>query len=522
MGKTRLLIQAAAELRKAGWMAGFLERPDGLGEAALKQRWQALDQLIAHGEEAGLLIVMDYAEARQDEVTEITRALLAQAEQTRRPLRLVLLARSAGTWWDVLTDEQPEVQRLFHRSVGETDVIALAPFETGEQRRAFLAQCLNEFGATLRAQGIQPPQRDLPPDRLERIISGEGYERPLAVQMEALLHLMAATPDAPGIDKQLDSVLGLERAHWDKLLGALDREAKRDMDRGVAQVIAVHSVPGQPAAEHLLMADAFYDGRRAARADVEPLYSKLATVYGAADGALMQLEPDLIGEHQVASIGDAELIEGCLRWIEGLPEEDREQRQRDLITLLQRATRQEHGCHSARAESFLTAIVRRHGLKLAFHLFSVAMSSQGSLERILISQFPRLPPEPFEAAKMIKASISSFGVKIDLIAQSLSGMITLREGVRELRSKYDVASHIIDIAVDLIHAGDKSQAWPVSRYGLAIYLKNSNEDPSGALSNYSLALIRLSEAMQSVGEMEIATNLAEMAVDVSGRVALKV
>jgi len=118
MGKTRLLIQAAAELREAGWMAGFLERPDGLGETALKQRWQALAQLIAHGEDAGLLIVMDYAEARQDEVTGITRALLAQAEQAQRPLRLLLLARSAGTWWDALTDEQPEVQRLFHREGG--------------------------------------------------------------------------------------------------------------------------------------------------------------------------------------------------------------------------------------------------------------------------------------------------------------------------------------------------------------------------------------------------------------------
>ncbi len=70
LGKTRLLIQVAAKLRDQGWMAGFLDRPDEQDDATLKQRWQALEQLIDHGDDAGLLLVIDYAEARQDELVK--------------------------------------------------------------------------------------------------------------------------------------------------------------------------------------------------------------------------------------------------------------------------------------------------------------------------------------------------------------------------------------------------------------------------------------------------------------------
>jgi hypothetical protein len=44
------------------------------------------------------------------------------------------------------------------------------------------------------------------------------------------------------VDALLDKVLGLERAHWGKLLGRLDDDKLRDLNRGVAQVTAVAGV----------------------------------------------------------------------------------------------------------------------------------------------------------------------------------------------------------------------------------------------------------------------------------------
>src|SRR5262249_25016151 len=95
VGKTRLMTEVGAAMREQGWMAGFLERPHEQVAATLKQRWQALDQLIAHGDDKGLLIVVDYAEGRQDEVKRLAERLSAGAGSDSRPVRLVLLARSA-------------------------------------------------------------------------------------------------------------------------------------------------------------------------------------------------------------------------------------------------------------------------------------------------------------------------------------------------------------------------------------------------------------------------------------------
>ena len=85
--------------------------------------------------------------------------------------------------------------------------------------------------------------------------------------MEALLWLASATPEAgaTGVDELLRRVVGLERNHWKKLIGALDEERTRDMARGVAQVTAVQGVSARRSAEDLLMADDFYKGQRCCR-----------------------------------------------------------------------------------------------------------------------------------------------------------------------------------------------------------------------------------------------------------------
>ena len=80
----------------------------------------------------------------------------------------------------------------------------------------------------------------------------------------------AAAPGAgsTGVDKLLDRVLGLERAHWKKLIGGLDDDAAMELARGVGQVTLVQGVDSRPAAEQLLLADRF-DDKRTSRADVD-------------------------------------------------------------------------------------------------------------------------------------------------------------------------------------------------------------------------------------------------------------
>ena len=80
IGKTRLLIEVVAALRERGWTAGFLNRDYRDDEARGKQAWQALEQRVRYAQGQGVAIVLDHAEARQPELTEIARLLLKERE----------------------------------------------------------------------------------------------------------------------------------------------------------------------------------------------------------------------------------------------------------------------------------------------------------------------------------------------------------------------------------------------------------------------------------------------------------
>ncbi len=332
LGKTRLMIEVAAELRKDCWTAGFLDPPPSLDERVVRQRWQALDDLIANGGDNDLPMVMDYAETRQAEVRDLAVRLRRRPGGDTRPVRLVLLARTAGEWWDTLHDETPEIQVLFRRDAYGPGVVEVPAIATPEQRSALFRASADAMAPTLTAQGYASPAGAPSPERLARIEHDAGHNRPRAVQMEAMLWL-ASVPDADtvGVDKLLARVLGLERDHWSRLLGALGDDRKRTIARGVAQATAVQGTASTPSTETLLMADGFYGDRRAERAAIDPVMRDLLRLYGKPDNAgIRQLEPDLIGEHHVAMTADRELIDGCLAWIGGEPAEGREKRRRDF------------------------------------------------------------------------------------------------------------------------------------------------------------------------------------------------
>ena len=388
-GKTRLMIEVAAKLRAQGWIAGFLEQAHQEEKAMLRQRHQALEQLIAHNDREGLFLVMDYAEGRQEEVKTLSAMMAAQGKTTARRIRLVLLARSAGDWWTYCHDQRPEIQRLFRRDASSADVIALSGIDSGQRRLDLFIESINSLMPILDAQGIGHSIDGPPQEVLRHIENRTGYSRPLAIQVEALLSLASPISERGGMSVQvlLHRLLGLERGHWEKLIGELDEEDIRDMNRGVAQVTAVGGVRSNVSAERLLIADGFYKGRRTARVDVEPLLRNLTKVYGNGNGGLAPIEPDLIAEHQVASISDVESIEGCLRWMATEPEPERRRLQRNLLTVLQRATHPDHGDRAnENVCALLEHVVRNHIQELVTDVIAVMTNTPGKLREILVSK----------------------------------------------------------------------------------------------------------------------------------------
>ena len=84
-GKTRLMIELARKLRdEHGWLAGFAEPPRHPNDhAEMMDREQSIAQILSGGEEPGVLMILDYAEGRRDEVVKLAQSGPAAAARGR-------------------------------------------------------------------------------------------------------------------------------------------------------------------------------------------------------------------------------------------------------------------------------------------------------------------------------------------------------------------------------------------------------------------------------------------------------
>ncbi|MEU1720351.1 tetratricopeptide repeat protein [Nonomuraea sp. NPDC005692] len=98
-GKTRLATEFATRLRRQGWAVLWLgTHAADVGLAALKDA------------ATPLLIVIDYAESRLSQLIAVLEAAARHAEAT--PLKVLLLARTAGSWWVTVQAASAQAEAL--------------------------------------------------------------------------------------------------------------------------------------------------------------------------------------------------------------------------------------------------------------------------------------------------------------------------------------------------------------------------------------------------------------------------
>ena len=98
-GKTRLMIEVCDKLETFDdWRAGFLDKSQCIATG--------LPALRKQGKRC--LIVLDYAESRTSEIVELVRVALTSPSGPQ--IRLVLLARDGGDWWNRISEAAPNDQ----------------------------------------------------------------------------------------------------------------------------------------------------------------------------------------------------------------------------------------------------------------------------------------------------------------------------------------------------------------------------------------------------------------------------
>lgn len=273
-GKTRLAIQWIKERRELGWAAGFLTKHSSISD------W--LNRVLNLG--MPILIIVDYSESHHGLRSLITELSGLPSEvKNSRVIRVLLLARSAGRWWDAIQYMNSDIREWSGAAIALPEVSFSAETHTElfQAARDLVARCKLEI-----APGIAP------------------NARPGALRVAKILFiLLDAVCAALGLSNNEDAikiVLDREESEWAKTDSADFYATILRQDRARELVGAATALGGLRYPEDVdrIVEPAWGDAGHA-------LVARLIDIYNVRTGScdfLPSLEPDYLGEALVNRI----------------------------------------------------------------------------------------------------------------------------------------------------------------------------------------------------------------------------
>ncbi|MFB7114805.1 tetratricopeptide repeat protein [Streptomyces sp. NPDC056291] len=201
-GKTRLGVELCHRLRVQDWVTGRL------AEDAPVETLKALEQL-SHP----LLLVVDYAETRKEQL----HALASHLRYPRHPVRLLLLARSAGDWLTQLATS-PSLSSLVEVPAEHLKPLEVTPAGRIAVWRSAVASLADALSSLPGYQDVPwPTLRDGVVQRPTPGTGGTEDRSVLALHMNALAALLeAGSPLASPTTRTEDVLLLHEQRYWEK------------------------------------------------------------------------------------------------------------------------------------------------------------------------------------------------------------------------------------------------------------------------------------------------------------------
>ena len=359
VGKTRLALKVASEWESSG---GEWRRLDAGQEAHAVA--------AARGLTSGpVLLVVDYAETRAD-LEPMLRAMLADPG----PIRVLLVARSLGEWWDRLVQKSvPAIGAI----VTEAEPIRLAEQIAHETPDADLvADAVPQFAAALKCATPERVEFELPPHRVPVLVL---HTAALVAVLRfrdnpaASLHLVVA-------QARLDELLEHEARYWRRAAARAGLPEDGAVLRPAVAAAALLGAGNLADAADLLERVPDLAGTSLAqrRSWARWLYG----LYPAdAEGRLGSLQPDLLAETHVVEqlAADPDLAGACLR--------DLSQAQAEhALTVLARAWAHHDGAQRLIADALHADLTR-----LAVPAAQVASQTRSALGTLLATALQDAP-----------------------------------------------------------------------------------------------------------------------------------
>jgi tetratricopeptide (TPR) repeat protein len=286
-GKTRLAREVAVHLANQGWQAGVL-RPD----------WPSADTDLAafNGDAAPVLLIVDYAETRSQQVGRLLTATWHASDIA--PVRLLLLARSAGEWWTRLRlDYSDDLATATVTPLGALNTDRAELIAAWQAALVALATRLPELDPETAWQAL--PEIIVAPSDLA---SGK-YESPLNLQVAALAALLQAgsRPVAEHGDSSREVLLDHEERYWRRSASSRWLNYQPSL---LKLAVAAATLMGASTEQEAVAMLAQLPPLRDVTSDAQLAVARwIVDLYPAAHGEYWGgLQPDRLGEYLVADV----------------------------------------------------------------------------------------------------------------------------------------------------------------------------------------------------------------------------
>ena len=501
-GKTRLGREACVQMLVAGWDAGLAEdrRRDGA----------ATDRL-----QRPTLLVVDDADLRTGLISGLVDYL--RWDDAGPPVRLVLLARAAGAWWDRLVRQQELADAYTVLDLDRHPVPLAGRAE--HFRRASAAF------AAYRDPGAPPAD---PPPAAE--LDDPAYAEPLLIHIAALLRTVqtSATPPDPGQERApgkdaagspgvsvrqalLQALCERERTRWYQLGQESHLSFNPDLplpDQLVA-LATLTAAGDQPCATSLLAA--LPNQAEVTRLGAEALVVWAHRLYPG-PGYWNPLRPDLLAEQHLADTPQlpalaataAQLAAGQ-QWETGLLTQ--------LLAELTRAAPNQPAVRAALGEMLAAALPR---------IVHLAVTAGPAELADLASLALQLAPQPGLAAQLA-GQMPQHSVQLAALAATLTSQQVTHYQAGTIDGQPDgrnrLAGSLSNLSVRLADLGRREGALAAVEEAVTIYRELAAARPDAFRPDLAMSLNNLSADLANLGRREGALAAIEEAVTIRRELA---
>jgi tetratricopeptide (TPR) repeat protein len=501
-GKTRLAHHFGERLAQEGWATLWLD-----------PRASTADLAVLAEIRVPTLVVLDYAEGRTAQLADVA-GLLAQ-RLSSVPVKLLLLARTAGAWW---TDTLPTAGDAV-RDLADTARVTALPLldDTSQDRQDGYRAAVKAFANALPhvpGHGNEP-WGAVAARLTDQAAPDTGGNTVLAVQMTALADLLdsiAPTAPPPGDSRRQgpeDRLLQHERSYWATNAHQLDLSQAAQND-----VVAATALLGPTTAQELesvlarvpAVADLPRERRDAVRAWLLHLYP------GTESHTFTGLAPDRLAERLIGRL----LVDTSRTSIVEIiaAEVDPTDAER-LLTVTTRAAA--HVVVQPWAGDLLTAVCLRNPTLL---VPAIRVALQAEQPAPLLRAIEHTATSAATSTTTLIELDDALPQQSQILADTAADIATRLVGRRRqalddasLLSSAVLARDLNNLAVRLHELGRHEEALAAIREAVDIYRRLAEQRPDAYLPDLALSLNNLAVQLGDLGRHEDGLAAISEAVD---------